>query len=145
MAAPTAAGMQRAAIVLYQFVPDTEAGEALKLAAIALIHEKHGNVRGAFAAYQQLERYFPAAANREESLYQLIRTATLLGETDRAGIYAGRLLGDFPKSPRLEEIRAAGIVFSARIKYPFAVEKFVVAGFETTAYAVVGVVPEATK
>ncbi|HEX7260902.1 MAG TPA: tetratricopeptide repeat protein [Luteolibacter sp.] len=106
-----AAGMQRTAIALYQFVPATEAGETIKLAAIALIHEKHGNIRGAFAAYQQLERYFPAAANREESLYQLVRTAALLGEADLAGLYAGRLRGDFPKSPRLEEIRTAGIKF----------------------------------
>jgi tetratricopeptide (TPR) repeat protein len=107
-----AAGMQRAAIALYQFVPATEAGETIKLAAIALIHEKHGNIRGAFAAYQQLERYFPAAANREESLYQIVRTASLVGEDELARIYAGRFSKDFPKSPRLEEIRTAGIKFS---------------------------------
>lgn len=107
-----AAGMQRAAIELYQFVPATEAGEAIRLAAIALIHEKHGNVRGAFAAYQQLEQYFPAAANREESLYHLIRTAWLLGESDLARLYAGRLLKDFPNHPHLEELRTAGIQFS---------------------------------
>ena len=93
-----AAGMDRAAFELYQFVPATEtalddlrarikgaagvadpetraleveldaleaawrggnAPETIKLAAIAALHEKHGNLRGAFAAYQQLESVFP--------------------------------------------------------------------------------------
>ena len=106
-----AAGMQRAAIALYQFVPATEAGPPaiIKLAAIALIHEKNGNVRGALAAYQQLELYFPEAADREEHLYQLIRTATLVNAADLARLYAGRLLKDFPRSTHLAEIRASGM------------------------------------
>ncbi len=106
-----AAGMQRAAIAVYQFVPSMEAGPAdiIKLAAIALVHERNGNVRGAFAAYQQLEFYFPGAPDREEHLYHLVRTATLVGEADLARLYAGRLLRDFPQSPRLAEIRESGM------------------------------------
>lgn len=106
-----AAGLQRAAIAVYQFVPSTDADapEIIKLAAMALIHEKNGNIRGAFAAYWQLERYFPKSANREDYLYHLIRTASVIGEADSARIHAGRLLKDFPKSARLDEIRAAGI------------------------------------
>ena len=106
-----AAGMQRAAIAFYQFVPATEAGpaEIVRLAAIALIHEKNGNVRGALAAYQQLELYFPDSADREEHLYQLIRTATLIDAADLAQLYAGRLLRDFPQSTHLAEIRASGL------------------------------------
>lgn len=108
-----AAGMQRAAIAIYQFVPAAGAGpaEIVKLAAIALIHEKNGNVRGAFAAYQQLSLYFPEAADREEYLYHLVRTATLIGEADLARQYAGRLLVEFPQSPHLAEIRASGMDF----------------------------------
>ena len=108
-----AAGMQRAAITVYQFVPSAEAGppEILKLAAIALIHEKNGNVRGAFAAYQQIEHYHPAAPGREDHLYHLIRTASLVGEADLARQYAGRLLRDFPKSAHLAEIRESGMEF----------------------------------
>lgn len=108
-----AAGMQRAAIAVYQFVPsaDDAQPEIVKLAAIALIHEKNGNVRGAFAAYEQLELYFPEAADREEHLYHLVRTATLVGEADLARLYAGRLLRDFPQSTRLAEIRASGMDF----------------------------------
>ena len=106
-----AAGMQRAAIAVYQFVPATEAGpaEIVRLAAIALIHEMNGNVRGALAAYQQLELYFPDSADREEHLYQLIRTATLINAADLARRYAGRLLKDFPQSTHLAEIRASGM------------------------------------
>ena len=106
-----AAGMQRAAIAVYQFVPSADAGplEMIKLAAIALIHEKHGNVRGALAVYQQLELYFPEAADREQHLYQLVRTATLVHAADLARLYAGRLLREFPQSTHLAEIRASGL------------------------------------
>lgn len=106
-----AADMQRAALAVYQFIPSPGAdpAEGVRLAALALIHEKNGNVRGAFAAYVQLETYHPAAANREDSLYQLVRTATLVGEIHIAQGYAHRLLKDFPQSKHLADIRAAGI------------------------------------
>ncbi len=106
-----AAGMTRAALAVYQFVPSTEAGvpEVVKLAAVALVHERNGNVRGAYAVYLQLERYYPKSVGREDHLYHLVRTASLLGEADCARLHAGRLLKDFPKSPHLAEIREAGI------------------------------------
>ena len=106
-----AGGMPRAAVAIYQFIPDSDDGatERIKLAAMALIHEKSGNVRGAFAAYRQLERYFPKATGRDENLYHLVRTAVLLREEDLAQLYAGRLLAEFPKSVRLGEIREAGV------------------------------------
>lgn len=106
-----AGGMRCAAISVYQFVPDNgdDATEIVKLAAFALIHEERGNVRGAFAAYQQLERYFPKAAGREDYLYHLVRTAVLLGEEEAARIYAGRLLKEFPKTTHLDEVRTADL------------------------------------
>ncbi len=106
-----AAGMQRAAIAVYQFLPSVEPGpqEIVRLAAIALIHEQNGNVRGAFAAYRQIERYYSEAPDRERHLYQLIRTAGLIGEEELARKYAGRLFRDFPQSPHLAEIRTSGI------------------------------------
>ena len=105
------AGMQRAALAIYPFVPDStsDSTEAVKLAAIALIHEKNGNLRGAYAAYWQLERWFPGSANRENHLYHLVRTATLVGEAEAARTFAGRLARDFPASARLAEIRDSGI------------------------------------
>jgi tetratricopeptide (TPR) repeat protein len=107
------AGMQRTALALYQFVPDSgeDATEAIKLAALALIHEQNGNVRGAFAAYQQIVLYFPKTANRENHLYQLIRTASMIGEEKSADNAAGDLLREFPASTHLEEVRDAGIGF----------------------------------
>lgn len=111
-----AAGMTRAALAVYQFIPgdDTGAGSPgiVRLAALALIHERAGNVRGAFAAYQQLERYHSDAAGRGEYLYHLVRTASLIGEEELARQQARRLFVDFPDSSHLEEIRATGFVFS---------------------------------
>ena len=108
-----AAEMQRAAVSIYQFVPDTgdHTTELIKLRAMALIHEKSGNVRGSAAAYRQVERYFPKAPGREDDLYHLVRTAVLLGEEDPARLYAGRMRAEFPDSARLGEIHEAGIDF----------------------------------
>jgi len=102
-----AAGMQRAALLLYQLVPLSEGDEnnAIRLAAVAVIHERSGNVRGAFAAYQQLEWYMTETPRREEYLYHLIRTAALIRENDLASYYGRRFLTDFPDSPYRSEIR----------------------------------------
>ncbi len=104
-----AAGMPRAALAVYQFVPGGGGSGSIKLAAVALIHERHGNIRGAMAAYLQLVRYFPDAANREDSLYHAVRTASLLDEEDLAQDSAGRLFAEFPKSKYLAEIRATDL------------------------------------
>jgi len=79
--------------------------EMIRLAAVAFIHEKSGNVRGAFAAYQQLERYFPNARNREENLFNLVRTASLVAGRDSARRFAETFIRDFPDSPRVPELR----------------------------------------
>lgn len=100
------AGMTRAAIALYQFVPSsgdaTADPEVAKLAGMALIHEKAGNLRGAVAAYRQLVRDFPQAANREDYFYHLVRTSSLLGP---AALYADGFLHEFPSSTRAAEVR----------------------------------------
>ncbi len=95
-----ASGMERAASLIYQLVPlmEGDPGSGVRLAALALIHERNGNVRGAFAAYQQLEWYGRNEAKREDYLYHLVRTAALIGESDLAGFYARRFLKDFPAS-----------------------------------------------
>lgn len=111
-----AAGMTRAALAVYQFIPgdDTGAGSPgiVRLAALALIHERAGNVRGAFTAYLQLQRYHPDASGRGEYLYHLVRTASLIGEEDLARQEARRLYVEFPDSPHLAEIRATGFVYA---------------------------------
>ncbi|MEX1116489.1 MAG: tetratricopeptide repeat protein [Akkermansiaceae bacterium] len=128
-----ASGMTRVASALYSFVPTTEAAlddakarslskqeiagleaeltgknapETIKLAAIAFLHEKNGNLRGAVAAYQQLESYFPHSENREANLFNLIRTTSRTGQSDRARSDAATFIRDFPNSPHVPELRA---------------------------------------
>ena len=111
-----AAGMTRAALALYQLVPTSDAGgadpvESIRLAAIALIHEKSGNVRGAFTAYEQLVQDYPAATNRENHLFQFVRTAAIMGEHDSARRYARQFSQEYPSSARLTELRTMGFDF----------------------------------
>lgn len=80
----------------------------------AVLHEQAGNVRGAFAVYQQLERYFPnakiykkdgVAPYRENNLYNLVRTASIIGEVLTTAQYGERFLKAFPDSQYVPEVR----------------------------------------
>ena len=80
----------------------------------AVMHEDEGNVRGAFAVYEQLELYYPNAkvykdkkvvAAREKNLYHLVRTSSIIGEVLTTEFYGSRFLKDFPKSEHVEEVR----------------------------------------
>lgn len=82
------------------------APEIIKLAAAAMIHEKLGNLRGAYAAYQQLVLYFPEAARREDYLFNLIRLGIALGEANEVTTAnTGKLLQEFPTSPNAPAAR----------------------------------------
>lgn len=111
-----AAGMQRAALAIYQLLPPaagntagSDVPESIRLAAIGLIHEIAGNLRGAYACYLQLEANHPQAKNREHHLYQLIRTASIIGEFQCARNHAWTLRRDFPESAFLAAVRASGV------------------------------------
>lgn len=83
----------------------SQAPETIKLAALAYLHESLGNPRGAFAAYQQLELYYPDSINREESLFNLIRLSSRLGpETGTRG-YGEIFLRDFPEADEADTVR----------------------------------------
>ena len=80
----------------------------------AVLHEEDGNVRGAFAVYEQMELYFPNAkvmrdgkvgAGRENNLYNLVRTSALIGEVLTTEHYGSIFLKDFPKSKYVNEVR----------------------------------------
>lgn len=80
----------------------------------AVMHEEDGNVRGAYAVYEQLEAYFPKAkimrdkrpfAMREKNLYNLVRTSSVIGEVLTTEKYGSRFLKLFPKSEYAEEVR----------------------------------------
>ena len=118
-----AAGMMRAALIIYQLVPTSEVEgvdppASVRLAAIALIHEKSGNVRGAYAAYRQLEQDYPTATKREDHLYQLVRTASIIGEHDSTRRYARKLYQEYPKSVQITELRAMGLDFTNEASIP---------------------------
>lgn len=82
------------------------APEIIKLAAAALIHEKRGNIRGAYAACQQLVLYFPSAARREDYLFDLIRLGIALGEpSDVTARHTAKLLEEFPNSANAGSVR----------------------------------------
>ncbi|MDB4541517.1 hypothetical protein N9192_01335 [Akkermansiaceae bacterium] len=80
----------------------------------AVMHEEDGNIRGAYAVYEQLETYLPNAmilrkgkpfAMREKNLYNLVRTSSMLGEVLTTEKHGSRFLKTFPKSEHAEEVR----------------------------------------
>ncbi len=75
------------------------AAEVIKLAAAAMIHEKQGNLRGAYAAYAQLVRFFPEAARREDYLFNQIRLGIAIGQpNDLTAEKTAEFLKEFPAS-----------------------------------------------
>ncbi len=79
--------------------------EATKLAALAYLHEAAGNSGGAYAAYLQLERFYPGVDSREDNLFNLARLAARIGDGSRLREHAGVFIKDFPTSARLGEIQ----------------------------------------
>lgn len=80
----------------------------------AVLHEEDGNIRGAFAVYEQLELYYPKAkifrdgkvvAARENNLYNLVRTSAVIGEVLITEHYGSIFLKDFPESSHVKEVR----------------------------------------
>ncbi|MGB6223719.1 tetratricopeptide repeat protein [Haloferula sp.] len=79
--------------------------EVVQLSATAFLHEKHGNVRGAYAAYEVLENAYPKNKNREKYLYNLTRTASMIGEIEATEVYGLRFLKTFPNSEHVPAVR----------------------------------------
>lgn len=80
--------------------------EVLALSALAYTHEQKGNVRGAFAAYEQLELYFNKSKKREEHLYNLVRTSARIGEVYVTEEYGAEFLKSFPGSKYEDQVRS---------------------------------------
>ncbi|MGE9269184.1 MAG: tetratricopeptide repeat protein [Verrucomicrobiales bacterium] len=79
--------------------------EVIQLSATAFLHEKNGNTRGAYMAYEQLERFFPKSKKREDYLYNLVRTASVVGEVMATEQYGTRFLDAFPDSEHVPAVR----------------------------------------
>jgi tetratricopeptide (TPR) repeat protein len=82
-----------------------KSAETIKLTAAAFIHEKNGNIRGAYAAYEQLERYYPKCEKREDNLYNYVRTSSVIGEVLTTEKYGREFLKLFPSSTYVPAVR----------------------------------------
>ena len=90
---------------LSSLMDDGTSPETIKLAALAYIHEDMGNLRGAFTAYQLLERHHPNATRREDYLYNLVRTASMLDKTNTTEAEARKFVQAFPDSEYIPTVR----------------------------------------
>lgn len=79
--------------------------EITQLLSMAYIHEINGNARGAFAAYEMLELYYPKHEKRENNLFQLVRTSSIVGEVLITEKYGQIFLKAFPTSEHVPAVR----------------------------------------
>jgi tetratricopeptide (TPR) repeat protein len=86
-------------------VKENKQPEITQLLALAYIHEINGNVRGAFAAYENLELYYPKHEKRENNLFQLVRTSSVVGEVLITEKYGQIFLKAFPSSEHVPAVR----------------------------------------
>lgn len=84
---------------------ETKNPEIIQLLALAYIHEINGNARGAFAAYENLELYYPKHEKRENNLFQLVRTSSIIGEVMTTEKYGQVFLKVFPNSEHVPAVR----------------------------------------
>jgi tetratricopeptide (TPR) repeat protein len=91
--------------------------EMFKLAVIAFIHETNGNVHGAHAAYLQLERYYPKSEKREDNLFHLVRTSSIIGSIASTQKYGELFLATFPESkykPDVQKLMLSSLFFDGK-------------------------------
>jgi tetratricopeptide (TPR) repeat protein len=79
--------------------------EMTQLAATAYIHERNKNVWGAYAAYQMLESFHNTSEKREDNLFNLVRTSSLVGATAETLRLADLFISTFPDSKYEPAIR----------------------------------------
>ena len=97
--------------------------EMFKLAVIAFIHDTNGNVHGSYAAYLQLEQYFPKAEKREDNLFHLVRTSSVIGNIMSTQKYGELFLATFPESkykPDVQKMMLSSLFFDG--KYEICIE-----------------------
>jgi len=92
-----------------------KAMEMIKLAAIAFIYEKQGYVPGAYAAYSNLETNYSRSEKREDNLFNLIRTSSILGKMLEVQEYSETFLETFPESkykPDIMKLMLSSLFFN---------------------------------
>lgn len=86
-------------------VTENKQTETTQLLALGFIHEVNGNARGAFASYEALELYYPKHPKRENNLYHLVRTSSIIGEVLTTEKYGQVFLKAFPSSEHVPAVR----------------------------------------
>ena len=97
--------------------------EMFKLAVIAFIHDTNSNVHGSYAAYLQLEQFFPKAEKREDNLFHLVRTSSVIGNIMSTQKYGELFLATFPESkykPDVQKMMLSSLFFDG--KYEICIE-----------------------
>nr|MCU0796312.1 hypothetical protein [Akkermansiaceae bacterium] len=97
--------LEEASTKLKKSLDSGDPNEVIQLSATAFLHENHGNVRGAFASYEQIELFYPKSKKREKHLYNLVRTASIIGEVMKTEQYGMEFLKVFPESEHVPAVR----------------------------------------
>ncbi|MGB1128702.1 MAG: tetratricopeptide repeat protein, partial [Haloferula sp.] len=97
--------LESAKTALEESISKGDPNEVIQLSATAFLHEGNGNVRGAYAAYSQLEQFYNKSKKREDNLYHLVRTASVVGEISDTEKYGSLFLKTFPESKHVPAVR----------------------------------------
>ncbi len=84
--------------------------ELLALRQFAYTHESEGYTRGAFGAYELLELYHNDSKDREDNLFNLVRTASLISEVMETEKYGRRFLELYPESKYKEQVKSMMLI-----------------------------------
>jgi tetratricopeptide (TPR) repeat protein len=82
-----------------------KSNETIKLSVTAFVHERNGNVRGAHAAYLLLETFHSNADKREDNLFNLARTTSIVGSADDTRLYSEKFIAAYPDSRHIPSLR----------------------------------------
>ncbi len=84
--------------------------ELLALRSLAYTYESEGYVRGAFGAFELLELYHSDSKDREDNLFNLVRTASLISEVMDTEKYGRRFLELFPESAYKAQVKSMMLI-----------------------------------
>lgn len=79
--------------------------EMVRLAATAFLHEKNGNIHGAYSAYLQLENFYQTSEKREDNLFNLIRVGSIAGDAVDIQRFSETFEKKFPSSKHIPDVR----------------------------------------
>ncbi|MFT5906218.1 MAG: tetratricopeptide (TPR) repeat protein, partial [Cryomorphaceae bacterium] len=82
-----------------------EPHELLALRSLAFTHESEGYTRGAYNAYKTMEKHYKKTKGREDNLYNLVRTSSLIGEVMETEKFGSLFLKKFPDSQYVDAVK----------------------------------------